>query len=55
MFLLGQIVQVPALIRPVDHCRADGLEEVDRVAVVATICVIIDTDGRVKVRTDTHF
>lgn len=50
--LLVNVVQMAALSGPVQHGRADRLEEVDCVAVVAAIRLIVHSDGRVEAGAD---
>ena len=50
--LLIDVVQMAALCGPVEHGRADGLEEVDCVTIITAVCLIIHGDGRVEAGPD---
>lgn len=52
--LLSQVVEMPALVRPVQHSRADSLEQEDSVRVVTAVSVVVDADRRVEICTYTE-
>ena len=50
--LLVDVVQMAALCGPVKHGRADGLEEVDCVAIITAVRLIVHSDRRVEAGAD---